>query len=104
MLVAIYALAVIGLQTVLGADDSLSVVASTLAVAALFNPVRTRVQDFVNRHFDRSRYNASLIVEEFSARLSQLIDVNQLNADLALLVDRTLRPARLAVWLREQPD
>lgn len=103
VLVTVYALAVVGLQSILGSDDSLSVAASTLAAAALFNPVRTRVQVFVDSHFDRARYNASLVVEEFSVRLSQEIDVDQLNSDLAGVVDRTLRPAGLSLWIRDQP-
>ena len=68
VLVGVYTLAVVALQALLGAEDSLSVAASTLAAAALFNPVRNRVQAFVERHFDRTRYNASVVVDEFSSR------------------------------------
>lgn len=100
VLVAVYALAVVGLQSVLGPDDSLSVAASTLAAAALFNPVRNRVRGFVERHFDRTRYNASVVVDEFSSRMSHEVDLDQLNADLARVVDRTLRPNGLSLWLR----
>ncbi|MGH8958877.1 MAG: hypothetical protein ACRDVK_09395, partial [Acidimicrobiia bacterium] len=96
----VYALAVVGLQAFLGSDDSLSVAASTLAAAVLFNPVRHRVQAFVDSHFDRARYNASVVVDEFSSRLLQEVDLDQLNADLAGVVDRTLRPVRLSLWLR----
>jgi drug/metabolite transporter (DMT)-like permease len=100
VLIGVYALAVVALQAVLGADDSLSVAASTLAAVALFNPVRHRVQAFIERHFDRTRYNASVEVEEFSSRMLQELDLDQLNADLAGVVDRTLRPHRMSVWLR----
>ena len=100
ILVAVYALAVVGLQALLGSEDSLSVAASTLAAAALFNPVRHRVQTFVESHFDRARYNASVVVDEFSTRMLQEVDLDRLNADLAGVVDRTLRPAGLSLWLR----
>jgi hypothetical protein len=100
ILVGVYALAVVAFQALLSAEDSLTVAASTLAAAALFNPVRNRVQAFVERHFDRTRYNASIVVGEFSNRMLQEVDLDQLNADLAGVVDRTLRPAGFSLWLR----
>ena len=100
ILVAVYALAVVGLQALLGSEDSFSVAASTLAAAALFNPVRRQVQTFVESHFDRARYNASVVVDEFSTRMLQEVDLDRLNADLAGVVDRTLHPAGLSLWLR----
>ena len=100
VLIGVYALAVVALQAVLGADDSLSVAASTLAAVATFNPVRRWVHSFVERQFDRTRYNASVEVEEFSTRILQEVDLDRLNADFAGVVDRTLRPHRMSVWLR----
>ena len=100
VLVAVYGLSVIGLQAILGADDSLSVAASTLAAAALFNPVRTRMQRLVERRFDRSRYDAALVVEAFSARISQEVDIDLLQSDLSGLVRRTLRPSDVSLWVR----
>jgi hypothetical protein len=100
VLVGAYALAVVSFQALLGSEDSLSVAGSTLAAAALFNPVRRRVHTFVESHFDRARYNASVVVDEFSTRMLQEVDLDQLNADLAGVVDRTLRPVGLSLWLR----
>jgi hypothetical protein len=100
VLLGVYALAVVGLQALLGSEDSLSVAGSTLAAAALFNPVRRQVQAFVESHFDRARYNASLVVDEFSTRMLQEVDLDRLNADLVGVVDRTLRPAGLSLWLK----
>jgi hypothetical protein len=99
-LLAIYSLAVVGLQSVLGADNSFAVAASTLAAAAVFHPIRRRVQSLVEKRFDRTRYDASQIVQQFSNRMSQEVDLEQLNSDLASVIDRTLRPVRLSVWLR----
>lgn len=100
VLLGVYALAVVGLQALLGSEDSLSVAGSTLAAAALFNPVRRQVQAFVESHFDRARYDASLVVDEFSTRMLQEVDLDRLNADLVGVVDRTLRPAGLSLWLK----
>jgi len=88
------------LQAVLGADDSLSVAASTLAAAALFSPVRSRIQALIDRRFDRASYDAAKVVDEFSSRLSQQVDLDELNLDLAGVVGSTLRPTAVSVWVR----
>lgn len=100
VLLGVYWAGILGLQAVLDADDSLSVAASTLAAAALFSPARTRIQAFVDRRFDRARYDAGKVVDEFSSRLSQQVDLDQLNLDLAGVVQSTLRPTAVSVWVR----
>ncbi len=76
------------------------VAASTLAAAALFTPVRHRTQRWVDRRFDRQRYDAQRLVDEFSVRLRDEMDLDGVKAGLTEVVDRTLRPATLSVWLR----
>ena len=100
VLVGVYFVGIVALQSALGADDSLSVAASTLAAAALFSPVRSRIQSFVDRRFDRARYDAGKVVDEFSSRLSNEVDLDELHQDLAGVVHTTLRPAAVSVWVR----
>ena len=100
VLVGVYFIGIVALQSALGADDSLSVAASTLAAAALFSPVRSRIQSFVDRRFDRARYDAGKVVDEFSSRLSNEVDLDELHQDLAGVVHTTLRPAAVSVWVR----
>lgn len=100
VLLGVYWAGILALQAVLGADDSLSVAASTLAAAALFSPVRSRVQALIDRRFDRARYDAAKVVDEFSSRLSQQVDLDELNLDLAGVVGSTLRPTAVSVWVR----
>ena len=100
VLAGVYFIGIVALQSLLGADDSLSVAASTLAAAALFSPVRFRIQSFVDRRFDRARYDAGKVVDEFSARLSNEVDLEELHRDLAGVVNTTLRPAAVSVWVR----
>ncbi len=74
---------------------------ATLAAAALFNPVRRRVQGWVDRRFDRERYDAQQVVEQFSSRLRAEADLDGLRADLTGVVEETLRPATMSLWVRE---
>jgi len=95
-----YAVVVLGLGQLLGRDSSLAVAGATLAVAALFQPVRRRVQQAVDRRFNRRRHDATTTIEAFSGRLHQQIDLDTLTAELLALVDQTMQPTRASLWLR----
>ena len=95
-----YAVVVLGLGQLLGRDSSLAVAGATLAVAAVFQPVRRRVQQVVDRRFNRCRHDATTTIEAFSGRLHQQIDLDTLTAELLALVDQTMQPTRASLWLR----
>jgi len=78
----------------------LAIVASTLVIAALFNPLRRRVQSFMDRRFYRNKYVARKTLERFSARLRNETDLDGWNAQLVTVVRETMQPEHVAVWLR----
>ena len=97
-LVGVYAGLVLLITQVFRLHSTVAVAAATLAAAALFNPVRHRVQRTVDRRFNRARYDADQTVAAFAARLQDAVDLDTVHSDLVSTVDRALEPAHLTVW------
>jgi hypothetical protein len=99
LLVGVYAGLVLLTTQVLRFHSSVAVATSTLAAAALFSPVRRRVQHAVDRRFNRARYDADEAVTAFAARLKDAVDLDSVPDDLTGVVQRTLEPAHLGIWI-----
>src|SRR5215204_1340498 len=95
-----YAGAVLGLGQLLGRESPLVVAAATLAVAAVFQPARRRVQAVVDQRFNRRRHDTTRIIEAFGVRLRNEVDLDALHTELLAVVDQTMQPTQASLWLR----
>jgi hypothetical protein len=98
-----YAAVVLGLGQLLGRDSPLVVAGATLAVAALFGPARRRIQAAVDRRFNRRRHNTAERIAAFGDRLHQQVDLDSLTVELLAVVDQTMQPTQVSLWLRPRP-
>jgi hypothetical protein len=101
LLVGVYAGLVLLTQEVMGFTSPVAVAVSTLAAAALFSPLRRRVQQAVDRRFNRARYDADQTVAAFAVRLKDAVDLDAVRDDLAGVVQAALEPAHLSVWVSD---
>jgi hypothetical protein len=102
LLVGIYAGLVLLATGVLSLSSPVAVAASTLAAAALFSPLRRRVQQAVDRRFNRARYDADQTVAAFAAQLKDAVDLDAVRDDLASVVHQALEPAHISLWISQR--
>jgi hypothetical protein len=104
-LVLVYAGSVVGLQfvfrVVTGQETQLAVVASTLVIAVLFNPLRHRIQALIDRLFYRKKYDAAKTLETYAQRLREEVNLENLTGELVAVVEQTIKPAHVSLWLRD---
>jgi len=99
LLVGVYAGLVLLATQVFRLHTPVAVAAATLAAAALFNPLRRRVQHTVDRRFNRVRYDADQTVAAFAAQLRDAVDLDAVRADLVAVVNKAVEPSRISVWI-----
>jgi len=104
LLVLPYLVIVLATTQLIEGSGSLAVAAATLAAAAAFSPLRRRVQDLVDRRFNRRRYDAARTVDAFAVRLREQVDLDALHAELLGVVDQTMQPTQASLWLRPAAD
>jgi len=104
ILIGIYLSSVIFLQYVFsfvaGQESPVAIVISTLIIAALFNPLRHRVQDIIDRRFYRNKYNAEQTLSHFAQKARDEVDLDQLSAELMRVVQETMQPEQATLWLK----
>ena len=104
ILTGVYVGLVIGLSAllrgVISQDNGVAIVLSTLAIWALSQPLRQGIQRLIDRRFYRSKYDAAKIIEAFSATLRQEVDLDQLREQLVVVVQETMQPAHVSLWVR----
>ena len=103
LLVGVYAGLVLLTTEVLSLRTPVAVAAGTLAAAALFTPLRQRIQRMVDRQFNRARYDADRAIAAFAARLQDAVDLDAVSADLTAVVQAALEPAHVSVWVSRPP-
>jgi hypothetical protein len=106
LLAAVYAGLIIGLESLVGlisgqSTQPLVLVVSTLAIYALFQPLRRRIQNIIDRRFYRRKYDAARTLEAFSATLRQEVDLSTLSEHLVAVVQETMQPAHISLWVRK---